>query len=1076
MLANDNMSKDEDWYKYGDNKTRTLVPSYLGGLVGRVELGTLYGANLLVDGLQVSPMEACIKKTDPSYNDRIGYLLGGLTDASRSIYLAGVSIQNPTSLPDGATLTVTDIGGTTMPSKCYIAYADYWGTAQMGEAANVPDPNTPSQNLSNAKAEPYRRGDKTVISNVAQPYVTTSPRGVAIPIGPAGEDGKKPMLPLYGDGANPAIVNRIWQDTKDKPNSGFYHTTPIGYNGIPLPSTYDLGKYCTSTFYQEMGLTAETATGIPDFPVLLVPMVTDFVAVTNEIEGYLNLITNNAYYTARYTLPSADNSRKYVKVEITQYTMTNDGYFTASNKSSVLEIEGNTFQTMDFDAGKGRFEMLTVTFTEKGYFYYIRVPIVVRPMLEIDFTATLKDSPSFREADYARYGSNGFNPRTAVGYGVTVSALLKYSYNSAIGEKESYKWEYLLNNGGFLGDPGQTIQFYNPRSGLKSLPKGTQLVLVDCADNNKAYKYEIPEQSTTLASSIFLTSFRDSNGNSYSRWLSEILGVTAEENQEGVWVQTNIEADATARVNGRYYRRWEESDSTAQRFDLKVGNTHPVQKFYLVIHIPESSTGDIPVSSAGEGQNLNGYIATSFDGLTVKHGIQTNVNPVRWDNGNQKVVEDPRISTESTYNFLSGYAQNLKDVSADRDLDPEHYVLLDKTEADGSYVLHMDFQDEITVVKEQKDLDGNLYFKSDISLPRFSKNVNDSMTLESANGFPTGCNGTAQFYVYTVNGAGNPDTYYKWTESGWVTVSGKEVALSYEWTANGKNMELYLGTNNSADDAVSLGTVLINAKQSASQKFVVETKMDIHMSVLAAQQVIAGSLSGRGGAYTKLSCTNYLASDKKSFSSTNYVNSGMGDARYYQSRSGKSTLTHSANDPTQLGINCSDLASAGGMIYTTGVYDLSTLSNAGKLLEDADSVTYTLTLWQRTDSGYVQITQDLGKYLRSVQMHDNLVVADNGGAYQWTDSKSGAAASFATIDKENNKRFLLPIRVQVNTDVESNGIAFANYQLRLTATLRNGDTVLDYPVNKVENGVEIRHDYVTYTITRVLTSGYWSNP
>ena len=56
-------------------------------------------------------------------------------------------------------------------------------------------------------------------------------------------------------------------------------------------------------------------------------------------------------------------------------------------------------------------------------------------------------------------------------------------------------------------------------------------------------------------------------------------------------------------------------------------------------------------------------------------------------------------------------------------------------------------------------------------------------------------------------------------------------------------------------------------------------------------------------------------------------------------------------------------------------------------------------------------------------------------------------------------------------------MTFANYQLRLTATLYQGNKVLDQPVNKeIQSGGKteyIRYDYVTYTITRLLTSGYW---
>ena len=58
-------------------------------------------------------------------------------------------------------------------------------------------------------------------------------------------------------------------------------------------------------------------------------------------------------------------------------------------------------------------------------------------------------------------------------------------------------------------------------------------------------------------------------------------------------------------------------------------------------------------------------------------------------------------------------------------------------------------------------------------------------------------------------------------------------------------------------------------------------------------------------------------------------------------------------------------------------------------------------------------------------------------------------------------------------------MTFANYQLQLTATLYKDDEILDQPINnEIQVGGKteyIRYDYVTYTITRILTDGYWGD-
>lgn len=1003
---------------------------YGGGLIGGLQTGNIYSSNVLINN---------ISNNNDSSNSRIGNLMSiydGKTD--NIVYMAGISIQN--------TQISSDIGGK-KTTKCYIAYTDYNGNASTDDK------------------------DGSVILNSKAPHVTTSPRGVSIPVSAADAEGNKEQFYLYGDGANPSIVQQIYDDRQQTINGKY---------------TYSQTSDCTfdtrynSTFYAEMGLTEETANGIPDFPVLQVT-VANKTTVSKQIVDYLDLVTNKGFSTARDT---SVNAGGHISYSIDLYKWNEEDKYFVKNPAGVTKAfsgSGDNYETsfLNYDTGKNQFELLTVTFTEQEYKYTVLVPVVVRRMLEIDFSATLKDSPSFQMSEYEVYNSEGYKPNITVGYGTSVSALLTYTYNRAIGENQDYDWNFHIENGGFMGDPEQTIQFYNPQSKLKSLPSGTQLVLLDCFNNNKAYSYKVKTQSENEGTKIKFSDFKDSSGNSYSKWLSEIVDVKATSDPTGKWIKVN-ENEATVRIkeDGQYlYFRQKTSSETVDSnslFSLSVVNAQPVEQFYLVIYIPDSSVAGIPVTNEIEGKNLNGYISSVFTGLSGK--VECNVNPIRTKKDGI-IVSDPQSSSECTYNFLSGYSQNLTDNSSDKslklDTDPEAYVLLNNPESDGNYLLHMDMEDEITVVKGQKDTaTTELYYKESVSLAKYEKQANGSVTLASANGFPTGCFGTVEFFVYTKDESGNIDNNYKWDGNNWIGTNVDDVGLSYEWTSNGQNMELYLGTDNSKDGAVNLSAIRELAK-SGNEKFYIRTKVDIHMSVPAAEQAIAGSIT-KGNSYTKLSYTSFLATNSEAFSSTNYVESAMGEVRYYQSRSGNSTISHSANDSTQLGINCSDLTSANGVIYTTGVYDLTTVSNAESLIQDANKVIYTLTLWQRQeDGGYQQVTEDLGKYISDIRIKDKTVSYADG--YHWTDVKEGG--SFSSIDPENGKRFLIPIRIQVNTDVEANGVTFANYQLRLTATLYNDEDILDQPVNSETtiNGITVytRYDYVTYTITRLLTNGYW---
>lgn len=1035
FLANDNMS-----VAYMEN-------SYEGGMVGRLQNGELYGANLLLDGIQFSVLKG------KENADLLGILVGA--SDNKLLYLAGVSIQEPkvlkvtdadTNNPTPHTRKILPVGGT-IPSKFYIAYADYKGTAQVE--------NT--------------QGKDVFIDTklCAAPYVTTSPKSIAIPVGE-----QKTQMYLYGDGANPETVKQIYDERGSTDSNSFYYSNA-------KECLFD-SKYI-STFWDEMGLTKDTAGNIPNFPVLQVPVASEGT-VTKQIKDYINLVTNNGYATAT-SIDFGDGV--HVSRELTLYKWNDAGYFEedtdhtqkdqyALNYEGVKKQDRYMTSLTEYDSGKNQFELLTVTFTEQGYKYTVQIPIVVRRMLEIDFMATLKDSPNFQKENYEVPAGLQYNPKSPLDYGSSVSALLTYTYNSAMGAKQDFNWEFHLNNGGFMGDTGQTIHFVRT-GGLNNLPKDTQLILLDCADNNKEYSYQVGAGGTT---EVKLSDFRDAGNNKYSRWLSEIMGVKAERASEGAWVVTTDKSSATARIQDTYYRPYEESsDGTlVTRYTLTIPDANKTisEQFYLVIYIP--------LNENTAAQNLNGYIDTSFSTLSEK--LACHINPVRKEqnttNGTIQIVTDPRIDSDCTFNFLSSYRQELSDESSDKGKDPSYLVLLDNPESDGNYLLQMSLLDKISVNKDQTFDDSvNLYFKEVVSLSSY-KAEGGTPSFVYSNGFPNGCHGTVEFYVYTVSG--DEKKYYTWEDNQWNEATREAMAVSYPWVSDGKNMELHLATENAADNAISLAGI----RKVAKGTFYVETRLNIHMSVEAARLVIAGTTS-KGDAYTSLNYLTYLASGKgEEFNATNYVAPKQGEVKYYQSRSGSSTIAHSANDPTQLGINCSDLASADGVIYTTGVYDLTTVSNAQDLLGDerntgkAKYVQYTLTLWQRQENGdYGQVTDNLENYITSVRMNGESVEL-NGSSWKWSDSYN--ANGFDTMDKQNSKRFILPIRVQVNTDVEANGITFANYQIRLTAELRDAENeVLDTPKNPVPGTEDTRdYDYVTYTITRILTEGYWktdsSNP
>lgn len=194
--------------------------------------------------------------------------------------------------------------------------------------------------------------------------------------------------------------------------------------------------------------------------------------------------------------------------------------------------------------------------------------------------------------------------------------------------------------------------------------------------------------------------------------------------------------------------------------------------------------------------------------------------------------------------------------------------------------------------------------------------------------------------------------------------------------------------------------------------------------------------------------------------------------RYYREDTGVATISLTADHPEQLGINLDDLSSKGdGAIDpVTAVYDLTALSNADDLIAKADKVVYALTLERRsgTDGTYEKVG-DISDYLSvtSGELGQGSVDGQTG-SITWTDNSKN------TKDEESNK-FKLTLRFNIDTTLDA--YKYANYRLRLTAKMYQGDNVLNEPWNKNKvNGDNddfnsAHSDYVTYTLARVKLDG-----
>ena len=446
-------------------------------------------------------------------------------------------------------------------NKTYIAFGDYNGTAP----------------ASNENKTLYG-ADKTA-TTATKPYVTTSP---VSKLAVRASDNDTTDRYLFGDGAAiataAAIQSEVIQSKAGTSFPGRYTYTNIGGindNGAYQNTSSYNAKSVASTFNANND--ASDSKVATDFPVLVISGTDN-----TTVKSYLNIVTNGGFSDAcRLNSENGTNPHVTAKAEVFQLK---DGVFVKDDDASnnpTLRVVNNGKNNMsfspssDWDNGKGRFTLLTVTFTEAGQSYNVQVPIVVKRKLEIDFTATYDYGTNFKESDYKNLGKDA---HVLTSFGEPMTGLLTWTYNSANGKEVDFGWDSYMAAGGSMKGLGKSILF-NGADGR--LPQGTQLTLIDANVDGKAggreYRYTVGEGGATSVSLSGNDDFEDSARNPYQeRWLSEILGVSATQDGAGTWTVCVNEEEATAKAKLEGEDKWTlfkvagADVSSDKRYTLKV--------------------------------------------------------------------------------------------------------------------------------------------------------------------------------------------------------------------------------------------------------------------------------------------------------------------------------------------------------------------------------------------------------------------------------------------------------------------------------------------------------------------------
>lgn len=943
-----------------------------------------------------------------------GVLLGEVDTNGYSLSAAGVNVKlgNGKTTRDLPPMVYTT-NTAAVNRKTYIAFGDYKDTLR------APDEGTTLY------------GADDTATTAASPYVTTSPVST---LAVRASDNDTTDRYLFGDGATIDTAATVQSEAGTGVADRYTYTNIGGINdngAYQNKSSYDASSVA-SKFNSNNDTSSNQAT--TDFSVLVISGNDN-----TTVKSYLNIVTNGGFSDAcGLNNENGTNPHVTAKAEVFQLK---DGVFVKDDDASnnpTLRVVNNGKNNMsfspssDWDNGKGRFTLLTVTFTEAGQSYNVQVPIIVKRKLEIDFTATYDYGTKFKESDYANLGKDA---HVLTSFGEPMTGLLTWTYNSANGKEVDFGWDSYMAAGGSMKGLGKSILF-NGADGR--LPQGSQLALIDANVDGRAggreYHYTVGEGGATSVSLSGNDGFKDSAGNPYQeRWLSEILDVSATQDGAGTWTVCDNEAEATAKakLDGKWtlFKVAGADVPSNSRYTLEVPKDNGKEQrasesVYLVVNVPKSGDG---VTQA----NINGFTASSIDSNSSGARISWNLHHVLRTDGS----DDIQNSTASTYSILSNYEQNVVDKKDGA------CIPVSKSEDGAAYVLSLDVMDTVTFSPSQYYTESDhLFYQLDTSLCRYGANNN----LMGVSSFPSGTSAIAKFYV----AIGNQN--YRWNGSDWEPYDASTPAFTQIVTDTG-------------DDSLRLTLDHDLAgirKRAAGGSFTVRTVVEeIRLTPDGCNKVISLSKQSGEDACTKMSYTAKLSTRDSGLATSSLAMTKRGNVGYYRMDTGDTTITLSAPEKSQLGINVDDLRPiANGTIGLGATYELGGLSNAAEAIANADSVVYTLALQRRgTDGTYESVTDDISNYV-TVTESKLAAVAPSGSTITFTDSKENG--KFRT--QNGDTTFNLPFTVKVNTQAEQRDQFYANYRLVMTASLVTGSTASATPQSP---------DYVTYTLTRVNLNG-----
>ena len=963
-----------------------------GGIIGSCG-ANVNAYNIVVNGVTLS---------GSSYHGLFSGYSGGKT-----FKIIGWSVQGTNKVSDKT--IDKNFGGT--GNTATVIPADYNGACL--------DESTRGKNLS----------DITTATNISRvdttddnfPYATSSP---------AKNVGTGTKF-LTGDGTSAEAVESIIAE---------YNETKYGakrYNKIGN----DIANYKQLTFSTEQDI-------LKDIPVILIDNTKD---ICEQINSYLSILTNNQVSKA--------SAVKVYKANISGDNVT------LSESTNELTVEYglddkkqlfNKFKAKPdkFDSDtRGQFTLIDVQYTDPTVsksttvVYHVYVPVMTRKIYQYDFYTTAFSGTQYYPSKYTNEtGDNGFNgskPKVLVeNYDTPVTAYLRWAYpadtfiKDIMGGSSGLDWNYnkVLNLNVNFGGTEKTI------------PKGTQFVLIDKNNKNKEYYYTITGKEKYNGEILQLpfSDFTDSSGKAFSEadfsdMVSSQLEFTKTTKADGSFVEDE-KGNMTVMIGGKKTTIRTANDGDTDRFDLSTYTRNLTEDYYLTMTTAKAENVLFHQFQLTTPSSLYPNVSGKINGAVQNnHSVQlnfadlfSNTIEVETLEGNTNVVmddvkNDVNITTVSTITFNTtdkDLISALKALLKNNNISIYHssHIFMNKRNTNGG-----------VAEKMIGDIDGIEMIKGADTIAAYDS-TGVELTEPPKLEYDTVCGkASANFFEISEQNNEKAIDLRPWLTAGETGVAPEvKIKTSFKIIYTHSGIVTQFPERQNSAENTDVGTY-VSARSSLAYD--------------AADTTYSSSVSDTMEDSKKcLYYRNAMTDASLKFNAYHPISSGTPD----EDRGDGQTK---AND--QLGINTFDEETeTNSLIHTNGIYDASQLSALDK---KNLKIRWTIELQCKQD-GYTDDLK-LSDYLNSVTIkgvdEQTLETFNSGELGKTKLEYSAARDNFEELDNAGLFDVYIDFDVKTGADLEAVANAFySNYKIVLTASLYEGSAMIDGSA---------ADDYIIYT-------------